>query len=149
MADGWFGEDEEPRPLSPHEWLLVGVWIGVAALSKYQASLFCLGLPLFILTAPGRRIELTRPGPYAAAVVTLAIPCRRSWSGTPSTTGRRSPSRPGRGAPAGTFHPFGPLMALLRQAGVRVALDLRAHWPFQLVQAPPGGAARSAALVPA
>lgn len=54
-------------------WLWVGVWIGLASLSKYQAVLFGLGLGGALLALPQGRMHLKRPGPYLAALLALAI----------------------------------------------------------------------------
>jgi hypothetical protein len=54
-------------------WLLAGVGLGVAGLSKYSAALSAAGLTAFVLMAPKQRRWLTHPAPYAAAAVALAM----------------------------------------------------------------------------
>jgi hypothetical protein len=54
-------------------WLAAGAAAGVAALSKYQASLFLAGVLLFLVTRPAQRRWLRRPEPYAALLVTLLL----------------------------------------------------------------------------
>ena len=54
-------------------WIALGLWLGLAGLSKYQAVLFGLGVAAFLLTwAEGRR-WLARPGPWLAAVVAAVV----------------------------------------------------------------------------
>ncbi len=48
-------------------WLAAGVCAGLAALSKYQASLFLAGVLLFLASRPGQRRWLRRPEPYVGA----------------------------------------------------------------------------------
>ena len=54
-------------------WLGFGAFLGLAALSKYQAVLFGAGAAAFFLTTPGRWRMLVSPKPVAAAVLTLAL----------------------------------------------------------------------------
>lgn len=61
------GEGARWRP-----WLLAGLFIGLALLSKYQAVLTLLGAFL-LLFAPRYRHWLARPQPYVAALLALAV----------------------------------------------------------------------------
>jgi hypothetical protein len=54
-------------------WPATGLWLGLAALSKYQAATVGLGLALFLLTTAVGRRELRRPWPYVAAAIVLAL----------------------------------------------------------------------------
>jgi len=54
-------------------WLAAGAWIGLAALSKYQAALFAIGFGLFLLCSRRGRAFLTEPGPYLAALVAVLV----------------------------------------------------------------------------
>ena len=54
-------------------WLLAGVGLGLAGLSKYSAALSASGLAAFILLAPKQRRWLRHPAPYVAAAVALAM----------------------------------------------------------------------------
>ena len=54
-------------------WLLAGVGLGVAGLSKYSAALSAAGLTAFVLMAPKQRRWLAHPAPYVAAAVALAM----------------------------------------------------------------------------
>jgi 4-amino-4-deoxy-L-arabinose transferase-like glycosyltransferase len=54
-------------------WLGVGLWIGLAGLSKYQAVLFAFGVAVFLLSTVRGRAWLRRPGPYLAALTAAAI----------------------------------------------------------------------------
>jgi hypothetical protein len=53
-------------------WLLAGVMLGGAMLSKYHAFLFGAGLLLFLATTRDARTWLRRPAPYAAALIAFA-----------------------------------------------------------------------------
>ena len=64
-------EEEADRPWL--DWPLTGLWLGLAALSKYQAATVGLGLALALLaTARGRR-ALAHPAPWLAAALALAV----------------------------------------------------------------------------
>jgi Dolichyl-phosphate-mannose-protein mannosyltransferase len=54
-------------------WLAAGACAGLAALSKYQASLFLAGVLLFLVVRPTQRRWLRRPEPYVALLVTLVM----------------------------------------------------------------------------
>jgi 4-amino-4-deoxy-L-arabinose transferase-like glycosyltransferase len=113
LADGWFGEaDARANPLGT--WLWAGLWIGLAALSKYQAALFCAGLGLFLLTDRERRRDLLTPGPYVAAILTVLIlspvliwNAQHHWASFAFQGGR--------GVPNKGVHIDGPVVALLGQ----------------------------------
>ena len=54
-------------------WLVVGVGLGLAGLSKYSAVLTAGGLAAFVLISPDQRHWLKHPAPYVAAIVALAM----------------------------------------------------------------------------
>jgi 4-amino-4-deoxy-L-arabinose transferase-like glycosyltransferase len=54
-------------------WLVVGVGLGVAGLSKYSAVLSAGGLTAFVIVSPNQRHWLKHPAPYAGAIVALAM----------------------------------------------------------------------------
>lgn len=54
-------------------WLLAGLWLGIAALAKYHALLFAIGLLVFLASVPSRRRELCHAGPWLAALLALLI----------------------------------------------------------------------------
>ena len=54
-------------------WLMVGVGLGLAGLSKYSAALSAGGLAAFVLLAPAQRRWLKHPAPYVAAILALAM----------------------------------------------------------------------------
>ena len=54
-------------------WLVVGLGLGLAGLSKYSAVLTAGGLAAFVIVSPSQRHWLKHPAPYAAAIVALAI----------------------------------------------------------------------------
>jgi hypothetical protein len=98
-------------------WFAVGVWLGLAALSKYQAVLFAIGLGGFMLTTPQGRAWLRRPAPYLAAVVTAALltpvivwNAQNEWASLAFQGGRAGPSH---GLRLGA-----PFAALAGQAGL-------------------------------
>ena len=138
LAWGWFGERAAPGPAPLAAWVGAGICLGLAGLSKYQAALFCIGLVAFVLTAPGRWRELTRPGPYVAAAVTLAILSPVViWN---AGHGWASFAFPGqRGAPSHGLDLAGPVIALVGQAAVL------APWVFVPLAAAGLGAIRAGA----
>ncbi len=62
-----------PRPMDWREWLLAGLFFGIACLSKFTAILVLPGLVLFLLTVPRHRRLLLTPGPYVAALAALVV----------------------------------------------------------------------------
>jgi 4-amino-4-deoxy-L-arabinose transferase-like glycosyltransferase len=54
-------------------WLIIGVGLGLAGLSKYSAVLTAGGLAAFLLISPRRRHWLKHPAPYVSACVALAM----------------------------------------------------------------------------
>jgi 4-amino-4-deoxy-L-arabinose transferase-like glycosyltransferase len=54
-------------------WLVVGVGLGLAGLSKYSAVLTAGGLAAFVLLSPRQRHWLRHPAPYVAAGLALAM----------------------------------------------------------------------------
>jgi 4-amino-4-deoxy-L-arabinose transferase-like glycosyltransferase len=72
LARALFPNDDEP-PSPWITWLLTGVWLGLAGLSKYNAVLFALGLLIYFLTVPQRRYLLAHPAPWAGALLALVV----------------------------------------------------------------------------
>jgi hypothetical protein len=64
-------EGASPAPLGT--WLAAGFWLGVAALAKYHALLFALGLALFLATTPCYRSEWRRAAPWLGALLALLL----------------------------------------------------------------------------
>ncbi len=90
-------------------WLGAGLCAGLALLSKYSAALVMLGAFAFLLSEPRGRRWLSRPHPYTAGVVALALflpvliwNARHGWISFRFQGGRAG----------GRFDPFGPLAAL-------------------------------------
>jgi 4-amino-4-deoxy-L-arabinose transferase-like glycosyltransferase len=54
-------------------WLLIGVGLGLAGLSKYSAALNAAGLAAFVLLSPKQRHWLKHPAPYVSASVAFAM----------------------------------------------------------------------------
>jgi hypothetical protein len=54
-------------------WLVVGVGLGLAGLSKYSAVLSAGGLAAFVIVSPNQRHWLKHPAAYAASAVALAM----------------------------------------------------------------------------
>jgi 4-amino-4-deoxy-L-arabinose transferase-like glycosyltransferase len=96
-------------------WLLAGVGLGVAGLSKYTAALGGAGLLAFVLLAPRQRRWLNRPEPYVAAAIALAMiapvlvwNAQHGWASFQFQGGR--------GAPQGGLKPVGVLLMALGEA---------------------------------
>mgnify|MGYP001765864437 CR=1 FL=1 len=53
-------------------WLLAGLCLGLAGLSKYHAALFAFGAFAFLLATP-HRFHLARPAPWIAAAIALVV----------------------------------------------------------------------------
>jgi 4-amino-4-deoxy-L-arabinose transferase-like glycosyltransferase len=54
-------------------WLIIGVGLGLAGLSKYSAVLTAGGLAAFVLLSPRQRHWLKHPAPYVSAIVAFAM----------------------------------------------------------------------------
>ena len=91
-----------PKPLEEASawrfWLLVGVGLGLAGLSKYSAILTAGGLVAFVLLSPEQRHWLKHPAPYVSAIVALRDDNARHLVERRSTVGRRSNFRGARRA---------------------------------------------------
>jgi len=68
-----FFEPQTSRHGAFGPWLLTGLWLGIAALAKYHALLFAIGLLVFLASVPSRRRELRQAGPWLAALLALLI----------------------------------------------------------------------------
>ena len=97
-------------------WSATGLWLGLAALSKYQAATVGLGMALFILTTARGRRALATPWPYLAGVVILLIAspvlvwnAQHDWVSFAFQGGRGA---------ARHLAPLGPLVGLLGQAAL-------------------------------
>jgi len=76
LAQHFFAPETTPptsRPAALRAWLAAGAWLGVAALSKYQALLFALGLLVFLVSVRRRRSELRRSELWLGASLALLI----------------------------------------------------------------------------
>ena len=66
-----------PEPLEEASawrlWLLIGVGLGLAGLSKYSAVLTAGGLAAFVLLSPKQRQWLKHPAPYVSAGIAFAM----------------------------------------------------------------------------
>ncbi len=107
------GEAERPW----RDWLLTGLWIGLAALSKYQGLLFGLGAALLLISTARGRAWLRRPEPWMAALLAVAVfspvliwNARHGWA---SFVFQGS-----RGAPTHGLRLLAPLEAILGQAAL-------------------------------
>jgi 4-amino-4-deoxy-L-arabinose transferase-like glycosyltransferase len=65
--------DEMAERAAWRRWLTLGLWLGLAGLSKYQAVIFGLGLAGFMLTTATGRAWLRRPHPYLAALLAVIV----------------------------------------------------------------------------
>jgi hypothetical protein len=100
------GEGERPWLL----WLLTGLWLGLAALSKYQAAPVALGLGMFVVSTRGGRRWLAHPALYAGAVLAVLVAspvliwnAQHDWVSFAFQGGRGAPRR---------FNIAGPLESL-------------------------------------
>jgi len=91
-------------------WVASGACAGLALLSKYSAILAIAGVLLFLLTQPGQRRWLSRPQPYAAGLLALAMfapvlawNARHGWVSVLFQGGRATPAH---------LHLLGPLTTL-------------------------------------
>lgn len=98
-------------------WMGAGFWIGLAALSKYQAVLFGTGLVLFLVTSRLHRKWLAHPAPWAAGVLALVIfsPVL-VWNAQHEWISFRFQG--GRGAALHAANPLAPLVAITGQAAL-------------------------------
>ncbi len=71
IARALFPHDTPPSPW--RTWIIAGIWIGLAGLSKYHAILFVAGLLIFIVSMPRRRNLLRHPAPWVGALIALLI----------------------------------------------------------------------------
>jgi hypothetical protein len=100
-----FGEEGLADASRWGRWLALGVWLGLAGLSKYQAIFFALGLAAFLLTTAKGRAWLRRPPPYLAVLVAallvspvLVWNAQHDWASIAFQGGRAAPThglRPG------------------------------------------------------
>ena len=68
-----FFQDAVDEALAWRLWLLIGVGLGLAGLSKYSAALTAGGLAAFVALSPKQRRWLKHPAPYVSAIVALAM----------------------------------------------------------------------------
>ena len=97
-------------------WPATGLWLGLAALSKYQAATVGLGFALFLLTTSAGRAQLRTPWPYLAGALILAIAspvvvwnAQHHWISFTFQGARGAPRR---------LTPFGPIVGLAGQAAL-------------------------------
>jgi hypothetical protein len=60
-------------------WILVGVSMGLATLSKYHVLFLFAGVFMFIATNKEQRRWLTHPGPYIAVLITIVMAAPILW----------------------------------------------------------------------
>ncbi len=54
-------------------WILTGIFLGCAMVSKYTAAFAGLGMALYLITSKERIKHLLKPGPYVAAIVSFIV----------------------------------------------------------------------------
>ncbi len=69
----FFPEPRDNEASAWRFWLLAGVGLGLAGLSKYSAVLSAGGLAAFVLLSPRQRHWLKHPAPYVSAIVAFAM----------------------------------------------------------------------------
>ena len=82
-------------------WLEMGVWFGLAGLSKYSAALTAFGAVGFVCLHPRLRSQAATLGPYVSAVVVLLLVlpvfiwnAQNSWASFAFQGGRGAPGGP-------------------------------------------------------
>lgn len=82
-------------------WLLIGLGLGLAGLSKYSAVLTASGLAAFIVLSHKQRRWLQHPAPYVAAILAFAMitpvvwwNARHGWASFEFQGGRAVPNGP-------------------------------------------------------
>jgi 4-amino-4-deoxy-L-arabinose transferase-like glycosyltransferase len=55
------------------DWILLGVWTAVAALTKYNAAVLFAGMAVGVAALPSFRRCLKRPGPYLAVAIAIVL----------------------------------------------------------------------------
>ena len=68
-----FFQDSLDEALAWRLWLLIGLGLGLAGLSKYSAVLTASGLAAFIVLSPEQRRWLKHPAPYVSAILAFAM----------------------------------------------------------------------------
>lgn len=71
ISRAFFPDGEAPSPWST--WAMAGIWIGLAALSKYHAILFAGGLFIYLVSVPARRTVLRHPALWVGAAIALLV----------------------------------------------------------------------------
>ena len=99
-----FFRDSRDEALAWRLWLLIGLGLGLAGLSKYSAVLTASGLAAFIVLSPEQRRWLKHPAPYVSAILAFAMitpvvwwNARHGWASFEFQGGR--------GVPNGGLHP--------------------------------------------
>jgi len=106
---------EAARPAALGSWLTAGFWLGVAALAKYHAPLFALGLVTFLASTPCGRSEWRRAAPWLGILLALLLSlpvivwnAQHDWISIAYQAGR--------GRPDGGLHPEYVLANIIGQA---------------------------------
>ncbi len=68
-----FFSNSPNKALAWRYWLLIGLGLGLAGLSKYTAVLTAAGLAAFVLLSPKQRHWLKHPAPYVSAGLAIAM----------------------------------------------------------------------------
>jgi hypothetical protein len=73
IARSFFPELHRVPPSPWRTWIVAGLWIGLAGLSKYHAALFVAGLLVYVVASPRRWSLLRHPAPWVGAMVAVAV----------------------------------------------------------------------------
>jgi Dolichyl-phosphate-mannose-protein mannosyltransferase len=99
-----FFQDTVDEPLAWRLWLLMGVGLGLAGLSKYSATLTAGGLAAFVVLSSKQRHWLKHSAPYVSAIAAFALVtpvilwnARHGWASFKFQGAR--------GEPSGELHP--------------------------------------------
>jgi hypothetical protein len=76
------GHGKQPNPKSGEAWrlwVIIGICMGLATLSKYHVLFLFVGVFLFIVTNKDQRHWLRHPGPYVAVLITIIFALPVLW----------------------------------------------------------------------
>ncbi|MGP8119731.1 MAG: ArnT family glycosyltransferase [Xanthobacteraceae bacterium] len=73
LSRALFPDRGRAAPSQWRTWIVAGLWIGFAGLSKYHGALFVAGLSLYVASSRARWTLLLHPAPWVGAAVAVAV----------------------------------------------------------------------------